>query len=205
MQQLKMTTLLTIMTFLTWTNFTFGQTANDKTIEGKIIISFFMTSAKPIDSYVTIEGTNNKVKIDSTGHFKLTDVKPGKNKLKIQLWGGALTKDTTLTVQKDVRDFSYFLYFDCDVNKYKAIYDIHYDRPKLLISGGIAPIVYVGQDKFEEKYGIEYHDFGCISPDYKCMEEYNQTVFDYLDQIQGKKWRKEVRKDVVGLKKRRTK
>ncbi len=205
MQQLKMTSVLTILTFLTLTNFTFGQTSNDKTIEGKITISFFMTSAKPIDSYVTIEGTNNKVKVDSTGNFKLTDVKVGESKIRIELWGGALTKDTTLTVQQDIQNFSYMLHFECDVNKYKAIYDIHYDRPKLLISGGIAPIVYVGQEKFEEKYGIEYHDYGCISPDYKCMKEYNQTVFDYLDQTRGKKWRKEVRKDVVGFKKRRTK
>lgn len=195
-----MTTLLTILTFLTLTNLTFGQTTNDRTIEGKIIISFFLTRARPVNSYVTIDGTNNKERIDSTGHFKLTNVKPGENKLKIQLWGGALTKDTTLTVQQDIKDFSLFLYFDCDVNKYKAIYDIHYGRPKLLILGGIAPIVYVGQEKFEEKYGVGYHDYGCISPDYKCMLEYNQAVFDYLDQTQGKKWRKEVRKDVVGLK-----
>ena len=187
------------------TNFTFGQIANDKAIEGKIIISFFMTSAKPIDSYVTIVGTNNKVKIDSTGYFKLTDVKEGETKIRIELWGGALTKDTTLTVQQDIKDFSYFLHFDCDVNKYKAIYDIHYDKPRLLISGGIAPIVYVGQEKFEEKYGVVYHDYGCISPDFACMVEYNQTVLDYLDQTQGKKWRKEIRKDVIGLKKRRTK
>lgn len=205
MQQLKMTTLLTILTFLSLTNFTFGQIANDKAIEGKIIISFFMTSAKPIDSYVTIVGTNNKVKIDSTGHFKLTDVKEGETKIRIELWGGALTKDTTLTVQQDITDFSYFLHFDCDVNKYKAIYDIHYDKPRLLISGGIAPIVYVGQEKLEEKYGVVYHDYGCISPDFACMVEYNQTVLDYLDQTQGKKWRKEIRKDVIGLKKRRTK
>jgi len=205
MQQLKMTTLLIILTFLNLTNFSFGQANKDKTIEGKVIISFFMTSAKPIDSYIAIEGTNNKVKIDTTGHFKLTDVKSGNIKLRIELWGGALTKDTTLTVQEDIKDFSYFLHFNCDVNKYKAIYDIHYDKPRLLISGGIAPIVYVGQEKFEEKYGVVYHIYGCFSPDYNCMLEYNQTVFDYLDQTEGKIWRKEVRKDVVGLKKKRIK
>src|SRR5690606_34685004 len=191
--------LLTIWTFLTFTNFTLGQTVNQKTIEGKIVISFFMASAKPIDSYLTIEGTDNKVKIDTSGHFKLTGVKTGENKIRIQLWGGALTRDTTLIVHQDIKDFSYFLHFDCDVNKYKAIYDIHYDRPKLLISGGIAPIVYAGQEKFEKKNGVVYQDYGCISPDYNCMVEYNQTIFNYLDQTQGKSWRKEVRKDVVGL------
>ena len=195
--------LLTILTFLTLTNFSFGQTTNEKTIQGKIIISFFMSNAKPIDSYVAIEGTNNKVKIDSTGQFKLTNVKLGDNKIKIELWNGTLTKDTILTVQQDIKDFNYFFYFECDVNKYKAIYDIRYSQPKLLISGGIAPIVYMGQEKFEEKYGIVYYDYGCISPNYNCILEYNQAVFDYLDQTKGKTWRKEVRKDIVGLKKKR--
>lgn len=198
-----MTTLLTILIFLTFSNFSFGQGTNEKTIEGKIIISFFMTSVKPIDSYVIIEETANIVKIDTTGHFKLTDVKSGEIKIRIQLWGGTLTKDTTLVVQHDIKDFSYLLHFDCDVNKYKAIYDIHYGKPKLLISGGISPLVYVGQEKFEEKYGVEYQDYGCISPVYNCMVDYNQTVFDYLDQIKGKNWRKEVREDVVGLKNKR--
>ena len=136
-----MKTLLYILTFLTLTNFIFGQMNNEMIIEGRIIISFFKTSAKPVDSYVTIEGTNNKVKIDSAGYFELTDVKQGVNKLRIQLWGGALTKDTILTVHQNINDFLYFLNFDCDVNKYKAIYDIHYDKPKLLISGDIAPKV----------------------------------------------------------------
>ena len=196
-----MKTLLYILTFLTLTNFIFGQMNNEMIIEGRIIISFFKTSAKPVDSYVTIEGTNNQVKIDSAGYFELTDVKPGVNKLRIQLWGGALTKDTILTVHQNIKDFSYFLNFDCDVNKYKAIYDIHYDKPKLLISGDIAPKVGVEHDKFEEKYGVVYHDYGSISPDYHCMVEYNQIVFDYLDQAHGTNWRKEVRNEVVGMKK----
>ena len=86
MQQLRVRILLPICILLAFTNCSFGQALSEKTIEGKIIISFFMTSAKPIDSYVTIEGTDCSVKIDSTGHFKLTGVKTGANNIKIQLW-----------------------------------------------------------------------------------------------------------------------
>ena len=113
-----------------------------------------------------------------------------------------MTHDTTVTVQQNIEDFSCYFLFDCEVNKNKAIYDIRYDKPKLFISGGIAPVVYSGQEKFEEKHGITYHDYGCISPEYNCMLEYNQTIFEYLDQAYGKSWRKEVRKDVVGMKRR---
>ena len=70
----------------------------------------------------------------------------------------------------------------------------------LFLQGGIAPVVYTTDQEFESKYGIYFHDFGCISPDYKCIIKYNSRVFDYLAKNYGKKWKKEIRKDVIGLK-----
>ena len=56
------------------------------------------------------------------------------------------------------------------------------------------------QDKFEKKYNIEYYDFGCTPPNEECVIQYNKTIFANLDKKYGRKWRKEVRKDVIGLK-----
>lgn len=72
-------------------------------------------------------------------------------------------------------------------------------RPRLFISSGISPVTFVGQEKFEEKYKVKYEENGCTGPPEKEIKDYNKEVFKYLDKMYGRKWRKEVRKDVVGF------
>lgn len=71
---------------------------------------------------------------------------------------------------------------------------------KLLLQGGIAPVVYVGQEKFAKRYGVDYEDFGCIA---NCsdaqMAKYNTAIMDCLTMKFGKGWRGFIRKDVPGL------
>ena len=67
------------------------------------------------------------------------------------------------------------------------------------MAGGIAPVVYIHQNKFEKEFNIVYHEFGCVAPNHDCILKYNQVIFKYLDTKYGKRWRKEVRKDVIGL------
>jgi hypothetical protein len=78
--------------------------------------------------------------------------------------------------------------------------DVAAGRPKLLLTGGIAPLVYSNQVKFEKKYKVEYFDFNCTSDLNECILSYNKVIFDFLDKKYGTKWRKEVRKDVIGFK-----
>lgn len=70
----------------------------------------------------------------------------------------------------------------------------------LFLQGGIAPVEYRKDKGFENKYGIYFIDFGCVAPDYKCVIRYNNQVFDYLTETFGKKWMKEIRKDIIGFK-----
>lgn len=71
---------------------------------------------------------------------------------------------------------------------------------KLLLQGGIAPVIYIGQEKFAKKYGVDYDDFGCIA---SCsdaqMAKYNTVIMDCLTAKFGKGWRDSIRKDVPGL------
>ena len=32
-----------------------------------------------------------------------------------------------------------------------------------LLQGGLAPVVYIGQENFKKKYGVDYEDFGCMA------------------------------------------
>ena len=71
---------------------------------------------------------------------------------------------------------------------------------KLLLQGGVAPVVYAGQEKFTRKYGVDYDDFGCMANcSDKQMSEYNTAIMDYLTANYGNEWRKYVRKDVPGV------
>jgi hypothetical protein len=70
----------------------------------------------------------------------------------------------------------------------------------LFLQGGIAPVEYTTDKDFENKYGIYFFDFGCVPPSEKCVIEYNSLVFDYLTKKYGKKWKREIRNDVIGFK-----
>ena len=105
----------------------------------------------------------------------------------------SLTAQTVAT-NKTVLD-SIVIGLNADVAKK----DIQAGHVKLMLSSGIASVTIVGQEKFEEKYKLKYYDNGCVGPTKKEMADYNKEVFMYLDKTYGKTWRKEVRKDVVGL------
>jgi len=70
----------------------------------------------------------------------------------------------------------------------------------LLLQSGIAPAVGLTDKVFENKYQVYYYDFGCEAPNLECVKTYNDFVFDYLTKLYGNKWKKDVRKDVIGLK-----
>jgi hypothetical protein len=87
-----------------------------------------------------------------------------------------------------------------EVSTNQARQDIEQGKAKLLLVGGIASIHYEGQEVFEKKYKVSYYDYGCTPPDEKYVKEYNKAIFAYLDKQYGRKWRKQVRKDVIGYK-----
>ena len=89
---------------------------------------------------------------------------------------------------------------DCENARIIARNDINKDEIKILLAGGIAPIVYSTDKQFEEKYQIEFHEYGDLSAKYECMKIYNFEVFRYLTEKYGKSWRREIRKDAFGLK-----
>jgi hypothetical protein len=79
-------------------------------------------------------------------------------------------------------------YFESDIEN-KTIF--------LYLSSGIAPIRYYEDEKFENDYGIYFFEFGCVTPNYKCIVEYNKLVFEYLTNKYGEKWMQEIRSDVI--------
>ena len=120
----------------------------------------------------------------------ISQISSGQNR---QLTDSALNKSTALKIK-------FVEPPDCNQIEEWGKSDISKKTIFLFLQGGIAPIVYSSDKKFENKYGIYFYDFGCIGmPDYKCVIKYDNMVFDYLTSIYGKKWQKEIRKDVIGF------
>ena len=95
------------------------------------------------------------------------------------------------------------LIFATEISEAKnlARQDIDKGTPFLLLQSGIAPVVYTTDSIFENKFRVYYYEQGCTVPDNDLMKAYNIEIFKYLDEQFGKKWRKSIRKDVIGFKK----
>ena len=183
--------LLTILIFTTAGIYAFGQT----TISGKVTSSI---NGKPLQHVVVlIKGTTIGAVTDSTGHYAL-DLSFGKVTLTTS-WIGYDRLDTTVSVTEPlVIDFQ--LKADCSFNKQKAESDIRTGKLKLLLVGSIAPTANSASDKrFMKRFKLDYYDFGDNVIAEECIEEYNKSIFEYLDKTYGHKWRETVRLDVIGL------
>jgi len=164
---------------------------------------------KPIE-FVSIEFTKMQSKkniyTDKYGLFCFKNLKEDSLKLTVKYLG--IKVDTVLLFSEID---SVFLNFEVNTKiiKYRSIVwgindsiaqiDIIEGRPRLILKGGMVVSKIHGQEIFETNYGIKYYDFGCISLDQESITSYNKVIFKFLDKKYGKKWRKEVRKDVVGL------
>lgn len=87
----------------------------------------------------------------------------------------------------------------CNGSKEKAVLDIRKGKINFLVQGGIVSRYVKGQELFERKYQLKYLDFGCVIPKDLCLDVYNAEIAKYLDKKYGSSWRKEVRKDIMGI------
>jgi|JI6StandDraft_1071083.scaffolds.fasta_scaffold23930_1 hypothetical protein len=177
---------------------TYGQVQEKFSISGSVIS---INSNNPI-SFGTIRFTkNNGTNCDCLGNFNILNLTKGKYVLQFSALGYP-SKDTIIFVDRNIADLKLNIYTDCSsgsFNANSARQDIANGQPKLLLIGSVAPLVYKKDNKFAKKYNIRFFDFGC-TPDYnECIDAYSKIIFEYLDKKFGLKWRREVRKDIVGL------
>ena len=143
---------------------------------------------------------NKVTETDSLGNYKFDGLKGGKYILRVIEYNPNPKEFEILLNTKSITGFDLIVNADCPVNTRIAETEIKQGRPRLLLIGGVAPIITVWDSKFAKKYGIQFYDFGDTGPAEECVLQYNKEIFEYLDSKFGTKWRKEVRKDVIGLK-----
>ncbi|MBI9060633.1 MAG: carboxypeptidase regulatory-like domain-containing protein [Marinilabiliaceae bacterium] len=168
-------------------------------ISGTVKVVITNDTIIPDNAVVELEQIRQITELDSMGFFQFKGIKPGTYKLKVHGYSSTTTDTMFVLKATSITVLNLLVVSNCEVNEEKAKQDLTENKPRLLISGGITPIVYSKQYAFEKKYGVKYFDFGCSAPATECILSYNQYVFEYLDTKYGKKWRQEVRNDVVGL------
>ena len=96
--------------------------------------------------------------------------------------------------------FWYYGFFS-SYNYFKAKIDIKNNSPKKVLVG--EQIVYpIDLNKISKKYGFENIAFGCTVtlPELNGIKSYNNTVNEYLDEINEVNWRKKYQKEVDSIK-----
>jgi len=139
---------------------------------------------------------------DSAGHFIIYGLCKGQYKLSFSALGYD-NRDTIININNgNVDNIVWIITTDCSgFNAVKALKDIKENKAHLLLYGSIAPVIRPSDKEFKDKFGVAYMIFGDDETvREECKKSYNQVVFDYLDIKFGKKWREEVRKDIVGYK-----
>ena len=193
--------LLTTYCFTFLASLALAQTADTFKVSGTVVSA---NSGEPIPDGVIMVTRTKGYKCDSLGRFTLYNLSAGQHKISFSALGYP-SKDTVVNITgTDIANFSLTVSTDCwQYSREKALKDIQANKPTILLHSGDAPIVYTTDKNFERKYNVIFYDFGCVAADsQECIIAYNRAIFEYLDSTFGKKWRKEIRKDAIGLKNR---
>jgi hypothetical protein len=115
---------------------------------------------------------------------------------------GQTDSNEEIVIPLETESKEVYLTFVENVGKAKeiAIQDISNNKIKLLLAGGIGPVIYFDDVNFEKRYQVSYFDYGCNPPKSDVIIAYNCVIFDYLKKKYGVKWTLEVRDDIIGLK-----
>ena len=179
----------------------FGQSNSNKfSVSGNLKVYFGKELLTPQFASIVLLPNNHITEIDSTGNYKFDNLKNGTYKIMVIDYNPEPKEFKFEIKSSSISSFDLIVDANCEVSKEIAEQDIQNDKPRLLLISGIAPYVSVEDSKFAKRYGIIFQDFGDTPPAESCVKQYNSTVFDFLDKKFGKKWREEVRGDVVGLK-----
>ena len=185
--------------FLLFLSSVYGQNEKNMSINGNLKVLFGFELLTPDNPMMVLDKSYEVATIDSLGNYTFSNLKKGIYNIQVLDYNVSPEKFEFELKTESITDFNIIVTADCEVTETVATEDIKKGKPRLLLAGGIAPVIEFGQEKFEKEYGVEYYEYGCISPPAECMSQYNKVIFEYLTEKYGRKWKRKVRKDVIGL------
>ncbi|SRX56139.1 hypothetical protein [Aequorivita sp. CIP111184] len=192
--------ILTILFLNSIIGFSQNEKSNEIAINGIVLSE---VNGKPLENvYVNYKSRYQYSATDEKGKFDYKYKIREKDSLEtIELTAlGYENIDTIIRVDKPREyRFEFVMKPRFGLNREKALEDIKNGKVNILESSGIAPVFYKSDTKFAKKYNVNFVEYGCEAVASESLNEYNRTVFEYLDKKYGKEWRKKIRKDIVGL------
>lgn len=168
-------------------------------ISGELKVIFGTEISIPKEALLVLQPSNKTTNIDGSGHFVFRNIKKGKYNIQILDFNRIPKVFEVEIIDKSVQNFDIIIKSDCKVNTQIAKNDVKNNKIRLLLVGGIAPLINSNDSEIEKKYSFNYYDYGCIAPPIECIEQYNKVIFEYFDKKYDNKWRTEIRSDVIGL------
>lgn len=120
------------------------------TIEGDVV---WTVTNEPMEDVTVrlLDGNVRQVNTDSLGFFKFKTARHDKVVVRISALGHG-TKDTIVELNNNsISNLKLKFATPCKFNAHKAQIDIKKGQSKLLMIGGLAPVVFEGQESFEDK------------------------------------------------------
>jgi len=122
--------------------------------------------------------------------------------------------DTLIDIKRCTSDFTFYLkplsdsaayyWAHSEFNAGGAQRDIENNNMLVLLPGGLIQLTTTASDSlFEQKYHVRFLSQGCARRPDEDEQAYNHEVFNYLDQQYGRRWRREIRQDAIGLKQKK--
>ena len=146
--------------------------------------------------YFRVESERN-FKTDSLGFFSFEY-----KKQKVKIEAGILEYKVKAYLSHRNEDFCLYTIAKCD--SILAEFEFYKNKSKLFCGVGFLVEAMMNKDYlFQKRFGIDYYLVGCvIELSIDDMTNYNIIVSKKLDFLYGKIWRKNLRNDVLGLRKK---
>ncbi|MDR2919628.1 MAG: carboxypeptidase-like regulatory domain-containing protein [Tannerella sp.] len=180
-------------------------------IAGKVLADDYYCLTPINGAYIQMKGQKKGYIADSSGIYKIDNLKPGKYKLRFTCVS-CFDYDTTIIIQNNSIDSLNVVlpmwYYKKAFTSQAVKKEIESGYPALYVYTTTNNLENIFVDPFWEKYKIGYRIFEkdliensrqFFSAPQHVLIRFNQDIFNYLDKTYGKEWRKEAPIDILGL------
>lgn len=135
-----------------------------------------------------------QARTDSNGVFEFTSIKASSYRLEVKALGYPPFARHVAVAGRGTKSIGISMKARCDLDSASAVRDLAAGRPRIVLQGGIAPVITPWDARMQARFGFTYLELGDeLRAPTECYSQYNRAVFRFLDGRFGPAWRDSVR------------